>query len=456
MGLSILVIDDEPAFLQMLQVVLSKAGYRTTTVTTAEDGLALLERSPFDLCLCDLKMPGMDGMQFLQELKRRGIQTTVIVMTAYGSHETAIAAMKAGAYDYISKPFQADELLLTIRKAEEREQLRRENLQLKARSGDTSPVIFKSEAMRKVVDTVRRIAAYKTTVLITGESGTGKELVARMIHNISPRASNPFVAVNCGAIPEGLVESEFFGYVKGAFTDAHTNKRGLIESAQKGTLFLDEVGELPIPLQVKFLRFLQEGEVRRLGDTRSVRVDVRVIAATARDLLKEVQAGRFREDLYYRLAVVPIHIPPLRERPEDIPVLVEHFLKKTRERLGINRSVAFSPEAMRLLIAYTWPGNVRELENVVERAVVLCDSGEIGPDALPDSIRWQSDGDTTGSMLPLRGLSVKRNRKAMEKALIIRALQDTGGNRTKAAKLLEISHRALLYKIKQYGLGKEE
>jgi len=260
--------------------------------------------------------------------------------------------------------------------------------------------------------------------------------------------------VNCGAIPEGLMESEFFGHMKGAFTDASGNKRGLIESANGGTLFLDEVGELPLILQVKILRFLQEGEVRRVGDTRSVKVDVRVVAATARDLNADVASGRFREDLFYRLNVVPIRIPPLRERPEDIPILAEHFLTRTRERLDVTHAAGgFSPDAMRLLIAYAWPGNVRELENLVERAVVLADGVDIEPAALPDHVLDAAGTTGPRTILPLVGLSVKRNQRTLEKSLILQALESTGGNRTRAAKLLEISHRALLYKLKEYGLG---
>lgn len=458
MGLKILVIDDEPAFLQMLQVILSRAGYNVTTITSAEDALQLLERNHYDICLCDLKMPGLDGLGFLSELRVRGIALTVIVMSAYGSNETAIAAMKSGAYDYINKPFQADEILLTLRKAEEREQLRRENIELKTRASraESPMVIGNSEVMKKVVATATRIAAYRTTVLLMGESGTGKEVIARLIHESSPRSRQPFVPVNCGAIPEGLMESEFFGHVKGAFTDAHGNKRGLIETASGGTLFLDEVGELPLMLQVKILRFLQEGEIRRVGDTRPIKVDVRVIAATARDLAAEVVAGRFREDLFYRLNVVPIRIPPLRERPDDIPVLAEYFLRRTCERLRINRITGISAEAMRALMAWRWPGNVRELENVIERAVVLTDSSEIGLDALPELIREGSEQTGCRSVLNLVGLSVKRNQRALEKTLIAQALEATGGNRTRAARLLEISHRALLYKIKEYGMNVRE
>ncbi|HOI11148.1 MAG TPA: sigma-54 dependent transcriptional regulator, partial [Myxococcota bacterium] len=291
MELKVLVIDDEPGFLQMLQVILSRAGYQVSSVTSAEDALHLLQHQRFDLCLCDLKMPGMDGMGFLSALRTESIPMTVIVMSAYGSNDAAIQAMKAGAYDYINKPFQGEEILLALRKAEEREQLRRENLELKARVGRNTTgttVIAKSDAMRRIIATATRIATYRSTVLLTGESGTGKEVLARLIHEQSPRARLPFVAVNCGAIPAGLMESEFFGHVKGAFTDAAGNKRGLIESANGGTLFLDEVGELPLLLQVKILRFLQEGEIRRVGDTRSQKVDVRVVAATARDLVADV------------------------------------------------------------------------------------------------------------------------------------------------------------------------
>ncbi len=459
MELKVLVIDDEPGFLQMLQVILSRAGYQVSSVTSAEDALHLLQHQRFDLCLCDLKMPGMDGMGFLNALRTDAIPMTVIVMSAYGSNDAAIAAMKAGAYDYINKPFQGEEILLTLRKAEEREQLRRENLELKSRAGRapaSTVVIAKAEAMRRIIATAGRIAAYRSTVLLTGESGTGKEVLARLIHEQSPRARMPFVAVNCGAIPAGLMESEFFGHVKGAFTDAAGNKRGLIESAGGGTLFLDEVGELPLLLQVKILRFLQEAEIRRVGDTRSQKVDVRVVAATARDLVTDVASGRFREDLFYRLNVVPIRIPALRERPEDIPELAEHFLRRTCERLAVTRLTGFAPDAMRALMAYAWPGNVRELENLIERAVVLSDTAEITRDALPEHIAEGADSDGQRSVMNLVGLSVKRNSRTLERTLISRALEETDQNRTRAAKLLEISHRALLYKLKEYNLGKGE
>lgn len=456
MELKVLVIDDEPGFLQMLQVILSRGGYQVTTVTSAEDGLGLLDRNRFDLCLCDMKMPGIDGMGFLDALKSRGIPMTVIVMSAYGSNDDAISAMKAGAYDYINKPFKSDEILLALRKAEEREQLRQENQELRlrvGRSAQTPTVIAKSEGMKKIIATATRIASFKSTVLITGESGTGKEVVARLIHDASARARQPFVPVNCGAIPEGLMESEFFGHVKGAFTDAYGNKRGLIESANGGTLFLDEVGELPLMLQVKILRFLQESEIRRVGDTKSSKVDVRVVAATARDLNVEVAANRFREDLFYRLNVVPIRIPSLRDRPEDIPELANFFLRRTCERLSVKGVDGYSAEAMRALMAYAWPGNVRELENLIERAVVLCDTEEITTEAFPEHIRDVGAVNDVHAVLDVRGLSVKENSRNLEYYLISKALDATEGNRTRAARLLEISHRALLYKIKEYGFA---
>jgi two-component system response regulator AtoC len=393
-------------------------------------------------------MPGTDGIGFLAALKTRGIQMTVIVMSAYGSNDTAITAMKSGAYDYINKPFQAEELILTLRKAEEREQLRRENLELKSRVGRQAPgmqIIAKSEGMKRVIATATRIAAYRSTVLLTGESGTGKEVMARLIHETSTRARLPFVAVNCGAIPEGLMESEFFGHVKGAFTDAYGNKRGLIESAHGGTLFLDEVGELPLMLQVKMLRFLQEGEIRRVGDTRSQKVDARVVAATARDLIADVATGRFREDLFYRLNVVPIRIPPLRERPEDIPELADAFLKRTCDRMGIARPMSFHADAMRALIAYRWPGNVRELENAVERALVTS-KGRVLTEEDFAFLRPASEaapGWSVPTHLPLSDV---------EKAVIAATLRRNDGNVKETALVLGIDRSTLYDKLKRYGI----
>jgi two-component system response regulator AtoC len=373
-------------------------------------------------------------------------------MSAYGSVDMAIDAMKAGAYDYISKPFKQDEVLLALTKAEERETLRRENRVLKEamrKERTFHEILGKSEAIEKVFTTIGKVADYKTTVLIQGESGTGKELVARALHLGGTRKDKPFVPLNCGAIPEALLESELFGHKKGAFTDAHADKRGLFTEADQGTLFLDEIGELPLGLQVKLLRVLQERRVRPVGATRDQELDVRVIAATVRDLRREVEEGRFREDLYYRLNVLQINVPPLRDRRDDIMLLAEHFIEGNNGRLGTKiRDV--DQKARKLLLNYPWPGNVRELENTIERAVVLSESDVIGVGDLPERMREPSD--PVAASLATGELSIKKTARFMEETLIRRALEKTGGNRTAASKLLEISHRALLYKIKDYGI----
>jgi two-component system response regulator AtoC len=374
-------------------------------------------------------------------------------MSAYGSVDLAIEAMKAGAYDYLAKPFKHDEVLLVLRKAEEREALRRENRALREavrKQHQLGELLGKSEPMQRVFRTMEKVANYTTTVLLHGPSGTGKELVARGVHGLSPRAGKPFVAVNCGAIPEALMESELFGHKRGAFTDATSDKRGLFEEAHQGTLFLDEIGELPLSLQVKMLRALQEGVVRRLGDTKDITVDVRVLAATVRDLSREVKEGRFREDLYYRLNVLQITLPPLRERPGDLPLLIDHFLAKYNGRFGTQLR-GMTPEALKLLSRYAFPGNVRELENMIERAVVLAEGDLLGPDDLPE--RLQEGHDPVALTLASGELSIKRTNRVIEETLIRKALERTQGNRTAAAKLLEISHRALLYKIKDYEIS---
>lgn len=447
MDLRVLVIDDEPGFLQMLQVILSRAGYQVAAATSAEDAMHLLRHQRFDLCLCDLKMPGVDGMGFLDTLRTEAIPITVIVMSAYGSNDAAIAAMKAGAYDYINKPFQADEILLTLRKAEEREQLRRENLELKSRVGRVpcgTGVIAKSQQMRKIIATATRIAAYRSTVLLTGESGTGKEVLARLIHDQSPRARMPFVAVNCGAIPAGLMESEFFGHVKGAFTDAAGNKRGLIESANGGTLFLDEVGDLPRDLQPKLLRALETGTIDPLGGA-SRPVDVRIVAATHHDLAAEAAQDRFRADLYFRLAVVEVRVPALRERPEDVPLLVEHFLAKW----GGGRRFRVARDAMRLLRSAPWPGNVRELENACRRFCLLSETGDVTPERVRDAVgRGASTQAAEAFPLPPDGLPLRE----LEADVIRRALRLHDGNRSRTARYLEIPRHVLLYRMRKYGI----
>ena len=447
-----LVVDDEENIRLVLRTLLKKHGYDVSTAASAEEALEMLAKEPADFVLADVRMPGMSGLELCGELEARGFGGTIIVMSAFGSVDLAIEAMKAGAYDYVSKPFKQDEVLLALRKAEERESLRRENAKLKAEARDRArlgSMIGASEGMQRIFRMIEKVAGYSTTVLVRGESGTGKELVARALHDRSVRRDAPFVPVNCGAIPEALLESELFGHKRGAFTDAHQDKKGLFEVADGGTLFLDELGELPLALQVKLLRALQEGTIRALGATQDRKVDVRVVAATVRDLEQEVDEGRFREDLYYRLDVLQIVVPPLRDRKEDIPLLLERFMEKNNAKLGTSVE-GISAEARRVLLAYGWPGNVRELQNVVERAVVLCERNTIGREDLPPKLL--DPVDPTKLVLASDELSIKKMQRFMEKTLIARALERTDGNRTQAAKLLELSHRALLYKLKDYGL----
>ena len=451
--MKILIIDDDRGLRKSLTLILSDAGYEVRVAEDGEEGLATAHAENPQLILCDVRMPKKDGLSFVREYKESGGEALVLVMTAYGNMELALNAMKAGAYDYIPRPFGADEVLLTVRKAEEREQLREEVGRLRSevradrRFGE---IVARSPAMINALEVAQKVAAHPSPVLISGASGTGKELVARLIHRESERASGAFVPVNCGAIPETLLESEFFGYMKGAFTGADRDRGGLFEAANEGTLFLDEVGELPTSLQVKLLRALQDGVIRRLGGTDSMDVDVRVVAATNRDLEGMVQQGDFREDLYYRLAVVPIHLPALCRRREEIPDLVHHFLQRHRERLGV-KVATISPEAMDGLLKYPWPGNIRELENLLERVAVLAEGTEIGASDLPESILHPTS-DRAPMEISDQNLSVKRHSAELEKVLIRRALERTGGNKTQAAELLELSPRALRYKIQDYGL----
>ena len=448
----ILIVDDDEALRESLQMVLSAEGYEAVCAADAAAALLQLETSTPELVLCDVRMPGMDGLELLPQLVRRLPDATVILMSAYGTAELAIEAMKRGAYDYLAKPFAPSEVLLTLRKARERERLRRANQLLRReveRSSGEHPIVAASEPMIEVLEVMERAAGFKATVLLTGESGTGKEVLARAIHAQSPRRSEAFVAVNCAAIPEALLESELFGHAKGAFTGADRARRGLFLEADGGTLFLDEVGELPTALQAKLLRVLQEEEVRPLGDSKSRSVDVRVLAATARHLEAEVAAGRFREDLFYRLNVVRLAVPPLRERPKDIPLLVDHFLARFRDTLG-KPVRGVSDEALERLVAYRWPGNVRELENVIERAIILANADRIGLAELPQNVAVPQPGAPAAGRAS--DFSLRRARRMVEVDVIQRALRATGGNRTHAARLLEISHRALLYKIKEYGI----
>jgi two-component system response regulator AtoC len=445
----VLIVDDDLGLRQSLTLLLKQADYHVVADGSPTKALERALSEPFDLILCDVRMPEMEGVEFLRRYREAKGGALVIMMSAYGGEDAAIAAMKEGAYDYLPKPFRSDEVLLTLRKAEEREQLRGQVATLAAelRRWTDREVVAESPAMRKVVDLASRVAPHPTTVLITGESGTGKEVIARAIHRMSPRHDARFVAVNCAAIPEHLLESELFGHVRGAFTGAAADKRGLFEEADGGTLLLDEVGDLPLPLQVKLLRVLQEGEIRRVGGQKPQRVDVRVLAATARDLERDVAEGRFREDLYYRLNVVRIHIPPLRERPQDLEPLAVALLQRAVERAG--HRIMMSPEALAAIRGHRWPGNVRELENTLERAVVLSADGVIRADAFETAGTSGAASSHPTAILPSR---LQDAVVVAERAVIQEALRNASGNRAAAAKLLGISQRNLFYKLKKLGL----
>jgi len=475
--MKVLVIDDDSGLRRALTLILEDGGYQVDTASDGESGLLQARSGTPDMILTDVRMPRVDGLAFLDRLRASGSVTPVVVMTAYGSMDLAVEAVRRGASDYLTKPFGAQDVLLTLRKVEERFALLRE---AEAGAGDGTgrrfgALVATAPAMVEVAEMAIRVAKHPTSVLIQGPTGTGKELLARLIHDHSGRASAPFVPVNCGAIPENLLESEFFGVMKGAFTGAERDRPGLFEAASGGTLFLDEVGELPEALQVKLLRALQEGMVRRLGGDQETSVDVRVIGATNRQMLDEVAAGRFREDLYYRLAVVTLEVPPLRSRAEDLEPLVQNFLQARARRLGIPVPQV-SDGAMAVLRVHRWPGNVRELENVLERALILSDDGMIRAGDLPAGLASALEhplfgdasdrGELAGTLEAGDGLvrmdpedaaeedlSVKRRSAALEKDLIRKALERTGGHRGQAAELLDLSDRALRYKIREYGLA---
>ena len=446
------MIDDEPGLRQSLGLLLSDAGYAITAESDGKRGLARALAEPFDLVLCDVRMPEMDGLAFLRAFRQQGGQSLVIVMSAYGGEDAALAAMQEGAYDYIPKPFRPDEVVLTLRKAEERERLRREvaglRAQLASAPGERA-IVAASPAMRDALELVARVAEHRTTVLITGESGTGKEVIARAIHHASPRAREAFVAINCAAIPENLLESELFGHRRGAFTGATADKPGLFEQADGGTLFLDEIGELPLGLQAKLLRVLQEGELRRVGDDKNRHVDVRVLGATAKDLEREAKAGRFRDDLFYRLNVVTVYLPPLAERAQDVAPLAQHFAALLSDRLG--RKLTLSAVTVAWLEAQPWPGNVRELAHAIERAAVLTDADVLEPEhfrerpgAAPPAVQAVESGDDG----TLRA-AVER----IERDTISAALRAADGNRRLAAQRLGISLRTLFYKLERLGIS---
>jgi DNA-binding NtrC family response regulator len=461
-GPRILLIDDEPGITGMLSIVFEKEGYVVRTAGTCAEGMKLVEETSPDLVLTDLKMPDGTGFDILRKARETNAETPVVMITAYTSTKTAIEALKAGAYDYISKPFDVEELKHVVGKALERKRLSDENLTLRSRIEERpalGTLIGVSRRMRTVFDLIERIGRTTSTVLITGESGTGKELIARAIHRSSPRAARTFVSINCGALPENLLESELFGHEKGAFTGAVKEKKGLFQEAEGGTLFLDEIGETSVPMQVKLLRALQERVVRRVGGNVEEAVDVRIICATNKDLERKVAEKTFREDFYYRIAVIPLPIPPLRERREDISLLVRHFLKEVSAQQEIPEK-KISTEAMRVLEAHAWPGNVRELENLIERTVALEPGGIITTASLPESFLrpagipaepFQSPFD-----LPLESFSLEAYLEWIGKRLMQQALERANGVRKDAAKLVGMSERSFRYYAKKYALGQDE
>ncbi|MDP2313896.1 MAG: sigma-54 dependent transcriptional regulator [Pseudomonadota bacterium] len=454
----ILVVDDEPSIRKVLQAHLARDGHAVETATDGGEAITRLEGEPFDLVITDLKMPGVGGLELLAHVRQNLPGLPLIVITAHGTVDSAVEALKLGAFDYITKPFDLAELRTAVDKALRVEKASRRSVQEDPgwREGKGRfDLIGVTPSMQRVYALVEKVADSPTTVLLVGESGTGKELVARALHSHSGRRDKPFVSVNCGAIPENLFESELFGYEKGAFTGAVTSKPGRFELADGGTLLLDEVGELPRDMQVKLLRALQERKVERVGGIRPTAVDVRVIAATNVDLAAAVAAGRFREDLYYRLNVIQIRLPPLRERREDIPLLVEHFLARFNERLG-KHVVGVDGAGMAQLMAWSWPGNIRELENVVERGVLLSDVDVLGADSLPGLLP-PSGGPTAGPDADGVGLKelVRVHTAKLERALILKSLEQEGGNVTRAARRLEISRKSLQLKMKEYGLRED-
>lgn len=452
----VLVVDNEKSMRDFLSIVLRKEGYFVETAEDGDHALKVLEKDIFDLVLTDMKMPRMSGLDVLKALKDLSPETIVIMMTAYASAETAVEAMKEGAYDYLTKPFQIDEVKLIIKNALERRKLRQENTQLRRElkgQATFTQIIGKSEKMKRVLDLVRKVADSKSNVLIYGESGTGKELIARAIHFNSARRDRSFVTVNCSALPEALLESELFGHMKGAFTGAIGNKEGLFEIAHEGSIFLDEIGETSLSIQVKLLRVLQEKEFRRVGGTKDLKVDVRIIAATNRDLEKMVAEGKFREDLYYRLDVIPIDLPPLRERPEDIPLLADFFLRKFNQSLT-KEIEGIEPEAMRVLVNHEWKGNVRELENVVERAVALASHKMLTLADFNQGFLKQADTFPIPASIPEDGLHLEDLIGNIEKELLLKALQETNWVKKEAAKLLHLNFRSFRYRLDKYGIKK--
>ena len=456
--LRILVVEDNDSMREGMVQVLRKEGHKVWEAPGAIDGISITQKEGIDLVITDYKMDRMTGLDLLKKIKDAKSRIEVIVITAYGTIEIAVEAMKAGAWDFITKPFSKDELILKVRRVAEVilerqrvDRLSEENRYLKEEADirfNYGEIVGESEKMKEMYHTIEKVAGSDTSVLIYGDSGTGKELVARAIHYNSPRKEAPFIRVNCGALAEGVLESELFGHERGAFTNALRQKKGRFELADRGTLFLDEIGDIPPATQVKLLRVLQEKEFERVGGEETIRVDVRVIAATHRDLHQEMDQSRFREDLYYRLHILPIHLPPLRDRKKDIPLLANHFLKRLSREMR-KPDLIVTQDAMRLLMSYGWPGNVRELENVLERAVVLCETNQIDADGLAFMI-----SETKGTKIANHSLDLDSAVGLIEKQLLEQALQTAGGVKAKAARLLGIKEATLYYKLQKHGIVK--
>ncbi|MEJ2067579.1 MAG: sigma-54 dependent transcriptional regulator [Deltaproteobacteria bacterium] len=452
----ILVVDDEKSMCEFLEIMLKKDGYEVATTTSGEEALDLLDKNLYSMVLTDVKMPGVNGFDVLRKTKEVSPDTVVIMITAYGSPEGAVTAIKEGAYDYVTKPFRVEEVKLTIKKSLERSNLIRENILLRQAVEERYKfwnLIGKSPKMQRVYELVEKVSQTKANVLITGESGTGKELVAKAIHYNSDRKDQSFVTLNCGAIPENLLESELFGHMKGSFTGAIANKRGLLEMAAGGTLFMDEIGELPLPLQVKLLRVIQEREFKRVGGTEDIKVDVRIISASNQDLQQKVAQGSFREDLFYRLNVIQIKLPPLRERKEDIPLLVNHFVRKYSAETG-KEIEGVTSEALELLLGYDFAGNVRELENIIERSITLETSPSITDRHIRSYLneRMMSKSIPPTLEIPEEGIDLNKVVEDLEKAFILKALEHAEGVKKKAAELLGMNFRAMRYKLAKYDL----
>jgi len=451
---NILIVDDEQSYRQLLTLVFEEQGNTVRTAMNGRQALEALEAEPADIIISDVKMPDMDGIEMLRAVRETLPDLGVILMTAFASVETAREAFKLGADDFIQKPFDVEELKLIVRKTLEKQVLISENRAFKRAQrerGSVKNIVGSSARMQAIFQMIETVAEVQSTVLVTGESGTGKELVARAIHDLSPRAEKPFISINCGAFTETLLESELFGYVKGAFTGANSNRKGLFEAAHGGTIFLDEIGEMSPAMQVKLLRVLQERRVRPVGAHDELQIDARVIAATNRDLKQMTGEGTFREDLFYRISVIPMHLPPLRERAEDIPALIDHFVKKFCDQAG--KDLTISAKTTQLLENYAWHGNVRELEHTIERSVALERSSEIQPEQLPDHItNYNPERINAEFDLPESGINLTAHLENLEKTYVVEALRTTGGNQTKAAELLQMPVRSLRHLLDKHSI----